>query len=131
MPILLPELQTEDCCQSNVLNAAVRPMQGASRRPKSIVIGLSESATMIGRPEGWHNWLLRSHGVCEESRPHIAQFGGTWSIEYSTVQYWRPLLYTIFQVVGFVVRRVRSVSIGMTGADLTARWSLTEQGSRT
>ena len=76
MPILLPELQTEDCCQSNVLNAAARPMQGASRQPKSIARGLSESATTIERPEGWQHWLWRSSGVCEESRPPL---------EYSTM----------------------------------------------
>ena len=71
MPILLPELQIEDCCQSNVLKAAARPMQGASRQPRSIAIGLSESATMIGRTEGWQGCLSRPHGVCEESRPPV------------------------------------------------------------
>ena len=46
-------------------------MQGASRQPRSIAIGLSESATMIGRTEGWQGWLSRPHGVCEGSRPPL------------------------------------------------------------
>ena len=118
MPILLPELQIEDCCQSNVLKAAARPMQGASRQPRSIAIGLSEFASLSGRTSRRQDCLSRPHGGCVgSSMPRL---------EYEYVGG-----YVVLQLVGFVVRRLGSVSIGMTGADLTARWSLTEHGSRT
>ena len=108
MPILLQEIQFEDCCHPNVLTlrrsvqrwqtteAAAHPMQGASRQPRSIRTGLSEYATTTGRKLGRLGWYSHPCDVCEGSRPSVefefvdCDAALSMSMKYSTGSWWDP-----------------------------------------